>query len=164
MSKVRFVDDGLPCLTQRVCAQHSDWHILIGCLLLTKTDRKQARPALEMLFDRVPGPAEAAALKDPEDKEALRDVLEPCGLLNRRFQAIVELSRDYLDPSKRVPLDLSWVGKYAIDSYDMFALGAELHVADVEDPELTDWLVGFWEGRLEHWRVPAAMKTRKDFN
>lgn len=48
--------DDLPCATQRACAEVGPWHLLVGCMMLNKTDRWQARPAIRALFDLAPIP------------------------------------------------------------------------------------------------------------
>jgi len=149
-ARVRFVDDGIPCLTQRVLAPYGGWHLLVGCLLLNLTDRCQARPALEKLFELLPGPERGAALMD-SDGEA-RAILRPCGLVNKRIVAIREMSQDYLDPRKRKPLDLRYCGQYAIDSWDIFIGGARLLPEDTSDGELGLYLELMWETQ---WKKDA---------
>ena len=112
-------DDG-PCATQRACVGLGAWHVLVGCLMLNRTTRVQARRALRRLFALVPDPGRLAETPD----ELLLDILAPCGLGNRRLRALRALTEDWLE-GKPVE-EIRFVGRYALDSFDLFV--REVHV------------------------------------
>jgi methyl-CpG-binding domain protein 4 len=106
--------DDLPCATRRACVQRGAWHVLVGCLMLNRTTRTQARSALRKLFALVPEPGRLAAV--PDDR--LLEILVPCGLGNRRLVALRALTEDWLEG---LPVEeIRHVGQYALDSFNIF--------------------------------------------
>ncbi len=138
---VRFVEDGVPCLTQRTLRRYGPWHLIVGCLMLNQTDRRQARPALRRIFAMAPSPG--AFLR--ADRARMREVLLPCGLADARGLRLRQMSEAYVAGAP--PTRLPGLGPYAWDSYDIFINGALLHPEDVGDHSLRPYLVGAWEGR-----------------
>jgi hypothetical protein len=131
---------------QRTLAPLSDWHLMVGCMMLNQTTRRQAFPALERIFGLAPGPEEFLRLPDG----ALRPALLPCGLADRRMGGLRRMTAALLSG---VPvLKLPYAGQYAWDSYDIFVKGAVLHPSDVGDTSLRPYLEGVWEGR---WPPPV---------
>jgi hypothetical protein len=140
--RVEFVEDGIPCLTQRTLAPIGDWHLLLGCMMLNQTHRRQARPALVTIFERAGRPEDLAGAE-------IGDALLPCGLATRRERGIREMTAALL---AGVPvLKLPHIGDYAIDSWHIFARGVVLFPEDVGDHSLKPYLEGVWAGR---WPAP----------
>ena len=126
----RFVPDGVPCLTQRVTARLGTWHLLVGCMMLNRTERRQAWRALDALFDLAQGPEGLAAVPD----DALRKILQPCGFGERRLTALRALTEDWLEG---VPLaDIRHVGRYALASHAIFCRGERPDPETVQDGQL----------------------------
>ena len=110
-----------------------DWKILIVCLLLNQTSRKQVEPMIEHFFARWPTP-EAASLADEEE---MREVIRSLGMYNRRVKTIKNMSKQYLagfDDAK----DLYGCGKYADDTYRIFMKG-EWRDVEPNDHALNDY-------------------------
>jgi hypothetical protein len=126
--KIEF--DSEPCATQRACAALGAWHVLVGCMMLNKTTRTQARAALKRIFDLVEDPGELADVSD----DALLEILLPCGLANRRLRGLRAMTEDWLAGK---PVDrMRYVGQYAIDSFRIFVLHEEVVVRDDMDAEI----------------------------
>lgn len=129
-------DDGLPCGVQRALAPLGEWHLLLGCIMLNKTDRKAARRALAKIVRVAPDP-ESFVEKCVADDDIL-DAIRPCGLVSVRFARLVLMTVDYL---RGVPLgDIFGVGRYALDSHDVFIMGKKPDPALVSDHELKKYL------------------------
>ena len=143
-----FVEDGVPCLTQRTLAPMGAWHLLLGCVMLNQTHRRQARPAVEAILAAAAGPEEFAAAPDGPIAAALL----PCGLATRRLAVLRAMTEAHL--AGEHVLKLPGLGPYAWDSYDIFALGALLGPEDVGDLSLRPFLIGAHAGR---WAAPPRM-------
>ena len=132
----RFVPDGVPCLTQRVTVRLGTWHLLVGCMMLNRTERRQAWRALDALFDLAPGPEGLTVVPD----DALREILRPCGFGERRLIALRALTEDWLEG---VPIaDIRHVGRYALDSHAIFCRGERPDPETVQDHQLQLFLEG----------------------
>ena len=110
-----------------------DWKILIVCLLLNQTSRKQVEPMIERFFARWPTP-EAASLANEEE---MREVIRSLGMYNRRVKTIKNMSKQYLAGFENAK-DLYGCGKYADDTYRIFMKG---EWRDVESPFTKNELV-----------------------
>ena len=126
--------DDRPCATQRACAGLGAWHVLVGCLLLNKTGRKQARAALRLLFELVPDPGDLDGVADAE----LVPILRSCGLVNRRIVALRNLTADWLE-GKPVH-SIRHCGQYAWDSFDIFVDGLRIERRPDMDAEIGRYL------------------------
>ena len=125
------------------------WKLLVCCVMLNLTSRRQSEPVWDTLFERWPT-AESLWSDDRTSQEIIDDLTEllrPLGLQNRRALSIWRMTFDYLVLHPDVYLDridqLHGVGKYARDSFNMF-VGGEI-VDDVEDKELrryVEWTKG----------------------
>jgi hypothetical protein len=126
--------DDLPCTTQRACAEVGPWHLLVGCMMLNKTDRRQARPAIRALFDLAPIPEDLQNVRDDQ----LLAILHPCGLANRRLIALRAMTADWL--TGRAVKDLRYCGQYALDSYDIFVRHKHVALRADIDSEIARYL------------------------
>jgi endonuclease III len=129
------------------------WRLLVSCILLNRTQRKQVDRVVDELFRRYP---DAAALARAQH-ESLTALLRPLGLAEQRSVRLVQFSRDWLRLGAHELTErefvarlgaASGVGAYALDSYRMFVLGEWASVRP-RDKELRRWR----EWRL---RVDAA--------
>ena len=126
--------DDLPCATQRACVGRGAWHVLVGCLMLNRTTRTQARNALRKLFAAAPEPGRLADVSD----EHLLEILTPCGLGNRRLAALRALTEDWLEG---LPVEkIRHVGPYALDSFNIFVRGEHVEQRPDMDAEIRLYL------------------------
>ena len=89
--------------------------MLVCCMLLNLTNRKQVDTVRDELFDKY---------KTPEDMmnashDELAKILQPLGLYNRRAISLRKMSEGYVNGFKSVD-ELYGIGQYAKDSWEIF--------------------------------------------
>ena len=89
-----------------------DWKILVTCLLLNQTSRKQVEPMIEEFFKRYPDPNSIIFAGEEELKDRLRSL----GLVNKRTKTLIRFSREYLEVPWETAHELYGCGKYADDT------------------------------------------------
>lgn len=95
------------------------WKILVCCLCLNLTTRKQMEPVVEDLFHRWPTPKDLADADEAEITEVVRSL----GMWKRRSSTLKKMSRQFHEGKWSNVLELAGVGKYASDAYRIFMLG-----------------------------------------
>ena len=120
------------------------WKMIVGCVLLNQTSRRQVDRVIDELFDTWPTPR---AMSDA-DQGKLEDLIRPLGFQRKRAQTLIELSQRWdaleneIGPRDWDPetiSDLPGVGPYALDSYRIFHLG-DFSRCDSGDKEIMAWL------------------------
>lgn len=96
-----------------------EWKILVACILLNQTTRKQLNKVVWPFFERWPTPQ--ALLESPAEEIGL--MLKPLGFWRRRPLTLQKFSREYLSNSWKEPKELHGVGKYANDAWHIFIKG-----------------------------------------
>ena len=94
---------------------NNEWKMLVCCMLLNLTNRKQVDTVRDELFDKY---------KTPEDMmnanhDELAKILQPLGLYNRRAISLRKMSEGYVNGFKSVD-ELYGIGQYARDSWEIF--------------------------------------------
>jgi methyl-CpG-binding domain protein 4 len=112
------------------------WHILVACLMLNCTSRKQVEKVIRPFIDRGP-PPEALLAADPDD---IKRLISPLGFGVRRTANLLKLAEAYLSSNWMDARQLPGVGEYAGRSYDIFCRG----VIGSERPN-DHALVDYWE-------------------
>lgn len=97
----------------------NEWRILISCLLLNLTTRKQVDGVIFELFERYPTPE---SLLNAESIE-LQGLIKPLGMWRKRTQTLLRFTREYLDGEWEQAIDLFGCGKYANDAWRIFCVG-----------------------------------------
>ncbi len=105
-------------LLQELYNEHP-WRVLICCIMLNCTSRKQVDRIREDFFKKYPDPNRAVAANDEE----MEEILAPLGFRNRRTLAIKRFSNDWVNLEWKEPKELYGIGKYAQDSWDIFYKG-----------------------------------------
>jgi len=95
------------------------WKILVTCLLLNQTSRKQVEPMIERFFQRYPSPEVLAHA----DQEELYHYIKALGLANKRVKTLKRFSQEFLEGNWTSAKDLYGCGKYADDTYRIFIVG-----------------------------------------
>jgi methyl-CpG-binding domain protein 4 len=120
---------------------HTDpWRMLVCCILLNLTTRKQVDKVVDELFERWP----TAERMFWADESELQELLRPLGMWRKRTNTLRTFSYDWMRtyiPGEPVELsEMYGIGRYAIDSYKIFQLG----MVDIEvtDKELKKYLEG----------------------
>ena len=91
------------------------WKMLVCCMLLNLTNRKQVDTVREELFTRYKTPKDMMNANHRE----LADILKPLGLYNRRATSLRLMSAGYINGFKSVD-ELYGIGQYAKDSWEIF--------------------------------------------
>jgi methyl-CpG-binding domain protein 4 len=112
------------------------WHLLVGCLMLNRTTRAQAKKVLLDFFSLVGRPEDLTAVSDG----ALLAVLRPCGLGRRRLAGLRLLTEDYL--AGKPVSGIRFCGPYARASHEIFVEGLVPPPTEVTDAELVAYLEG----------------------
>ena len=92
-----------------------EWKMLVCCMLLNLTNRKQVDTIRDELFDRYKTPYQ---MKDADHSE-LAEILKPLGLYNTRADRLIKMSEGYVNGFKSVD-ELHGIGQYAKDSWEIF--------------------------------------------
>lgn len=96
-----------------------EWKILVSCMFLNQTGRKQVDSMREAFFAKWPD-AEAASKADQFE---MAEAIKSLGFKNRRSRAIIRMSQEFLQKEWVRPIELHGIGQYAQDSYDIFING-----------------------------------------
>jgi len=97
----------------------NEWKILISCLLLNQTTRKQVDKVIDDFFDRWPTPECFLSAHLGE----VSHLLNPLGFHNRRPLTIYKFTVGYLEGRWEEPIELYGIGKYANDAWRIFYRG-----------------------------------------
>jgi len=97
----------------------NEWKILVVCLLLNQTSRKQVEPMIADFFKRYPDPRSIIEASE----SSLVDILKPLGLVNRRIMILKKFSLQFLGKEWKTAKDLYGCGKYADDTWRIFCKG-----------------------------------------
>lgn len=96
------------------------WKILVCCLLLNCTQRKQVDQVIETFFEKFATPQSLLACADEEIAETIKSL----GFKNRRTKTLKKFSTEFLEKSwGQNPRVLYGVGEYAARCYEIMLLG-----------------------------------------
>ena len=96
-----------------------EWKVLVSCLLLNQTSRKQLDSIIDDFFKRYPTPDHMIMA----DEDELKEYIRPLGLANKRAKTLIRFSREYLTVPWVTAGELYGCGKYADDTWRIFCLG-----------------------------------------
>lgn len=116
------------------------WKIMVCCMFLNQTTRKQVDKIRDEFFEMCPTPQKAISA----DREVMSTLLKPLGFQNRRTNNIKKMSQEFLDKQWNHVSELQGIGQYAQDSYNIFILG------DLTVQPNDKILNKYMEWRLEH--------------
>lgn len=115
-----------------------EWWVLVACVLLNCTQRKQVERALPELRRRWPDAAAMALARADE----VADVIRPLGFANRRTTNLQAMADAYLLGRWTHARDLPGIGEYGARAWEVFCRG-ELGEAPPRDHAL----VLYWRWR-----------------
>jgi|TARA_B100000424_G_scaffold269851_1_gene267755 methyl-CpG-binding domain protein 4 len=95
--------------------QTDGWKMLVCCMLLNLTNRKQVDTVIDELFGRYPTPED---MMNAEHSDVV-DIVQPLGLYNTRAERLIKMSEGYVKGFKSVD-ELYGIGQYAKDSWEIF--------------------------------------------
>jgi len=122
-----------------------EWRILVCCLLLNQTTRRQVDKIIDEFFLKYPGPVSMCMASGEE----LHALIQPLGLANKRVKTLKRFSHEYLTKTWQEAKDLYGCGKYANDTWRIFCRGDWEDVSP-QDHALNNyhgWLRGYYESR-----------------
>ena len=91
------------------------WKMLVCCMLVNVTNRKQVDTIRDKLFSKYPTPKDMMKAEHSE----LVDIIKPLGLYNTRADRLIKMSEGYVKGFKSVD-ELYGIGQYAKDSWEIF--------------------------------------------
>lgn len=109
-------------LLQEIYQKHP-WRVLVCCMFLNCTSRKQVDQIRGEFFRRWPT-AKKAMLADPAE---MTELIKSLGFGNRRSLSIIRMSQEYVVKKWKEPIELHGIGQYAQDSWDIFINGKTVH-------------------------------------
>jgi len=95
--------------------QYDGWKMLVCCMCVNVTNRKQVDIVRDELFSRYPTPQD---MMNAEHSE-LVDIIKPLGLYNTRAERLIKMSEGYVNGFNSVD-ELYGIGQYAKDSWEIF--------------------------------------------
>ena len=93
------------------------WKMLVCCMLVNLTNRKQVDTVRDKLFFKYPTPKDMMKAKHSD----LVDIIKPLGLYNTRAERLIKMSKGYVKGFKSVD-ELYGIGQYAKDSWEIFQM------------------------------------------
>jgi len=93
------------------------WKMLVCCILLNLTKRKQVDGIRHELFSKYPTEYEMIEA----DEDELSELLKPLGLYRKRAKTLIKFSWMWINGFSDVE-ELHGVGKYAKDSWEIFQM------------------------------------------
>lgn len=95
--------------------QDDGWKMLVCCMLVNLTNRKQVDTVRDKLFNKYPTPKHMMRAMHSD----LVDIIKPLGLYNTRAERLIKMSEGYIKGFKSVD-ELYGIGQYALDSWEIF--------------------------------------------
>lgn len=92
------------------------WKMLICCIFLNQTSRKQVDQIRDEFFDLYPDPKSAIEA----EHEQMAEIIKVLGFKNMRTKRIKKFSQQFLEIKWNNPIELHGIGQYAQDSWDIF--------------------------------------------
>lgn len=105
-------------LLQEIYREHP-WRMLVCCILLNCTSRKQVDRVRDELFKRWPD-ARAMGSANPEE---VAEIIALLGFKNKRAKTLIWFSMQWESLEWIEPEELYGIGKYAQDSWEIFQKG-----------------------------------------
>jgi endonuclease III len=128
-----------PYNTRQEQYRDEPWKMLMVCFMLNQTSHKQVDQVRHEFFLRYP---DAKAVLDAPDQEIV-ELIRPLGFYNKRVKAWKKFCQQWLDVGQDAPglaqlMEMSGVGKYALDSWKVF----QLYQYDTQvDDHVLNWYV-----------------------
>lgn len=92
------------------------WQHFVGVICLNCTGRKQVKKVLPVLFSVAPTPVHFLNTSE----KTVKRIIESLGMVNIRYNRLLQMSNDYLTWDGEDATMLYGVGKYGSDSYRLF--------------------------------------------
>ena len=96
-----------------------EWLILVACMMLNRTSRKQVEPVLAVFSKRWPTPETFLSAK----REDVVAVVTTLGFKNRRTDSLLKMTAMYVQHQWTHVSELPGIGDYASRAWEMFCAG-----------------------------------------
>jgi methyl-CpG-binding domain protein 4 len=96
--------------------RENPWKMLVCCLFLNQTTRKQVDKIREQFFLKYPNPK---SLLEHSDEE-IENLIQPLGFKKVRTKRLKRFSEEFISIDWKEPIELHGIGKYAQDSWEIF--------------------------------------------
>ena len=116
---------------------NSPWKMMVCCILLNQTNRRQVDRVIDELFARWPYSSIMAGIESKSETQELVDVLRPLGFQRRRATTLIRFSRDWCQG--KLMAECYGIGPYALDSFRIFYL-RDYSRFESGDKEIAAWL------------------------
>ena len=110
------------------------WQHMVAVIMLNQTGRKPVKTVAPIFWSRWRSPQ--AFLEATPDE--VRDVIWSLGMINRRYERLVQMSLDFLTWDGKDATMLYGIGKYGSDSYEIFF--KQNYAVEPTDKELIRYL------------------------
>lgn len=97
----------------------NEWLILVVCMFLNQTSRKQVEKVLPTFVKRWPRPKDLLEA-DPEE---IRNLVRSLGFVNRRTDNLLRMTEAYLSNGWKHAKELPGIGAYAARAWEIFCEG-----------------------------------------
>lgn len=94
---------------------HDEFLILVSCVMLNQTSRKQVEKIFKQFVERYPAP-EALARADLNE---LSSLIKPLGFYNRRARTLIRLAQAYISKPWKSVRELPGIGEYAAQAHQI---------------------------------------------
>jgi len=105
-------------LLQEIYREHP-WRMLVCCIMLNCTSRKQVDHVREKFFRRYPTPQSVVSASSGE----MEEIISLLGFKNKRANTIKRFSKEWIEADWKNPIELYGIGKYGQDSWEIFQKG-----------------------------------------
>ena len=95
------------------------WKMLVCCIMLNHTTRKQVDKVREKFFEQWPNAA-SMILSNPD---FVIETVRSLGFYNKRAKSLLQFSKDWIEKDWKTPDELYGIGSYALDSWNIFVEG-----------------------------------------
>jgi endonuclease III len=114
--------------------QAATWQHMVAVIMLNQTGRKPVKTVAPIFWSHWRSPQ--AFLEATPDQ--VRDVIWSLGMVNRRYERLVQMSLDFLTWDGKDATMLYGIGKYGSDSYEIFF--KQNYAVEPTDKELIRYL------------------------
>lgn len=118
--------------------------ILVSCVMLNQTSRKQVEGVWPTFVSRWPTP-EAFLQADINE---VRNIIKALGFANRRTENLVKMTQRFIAGEWKHARELPGIGEYGARMWEIFCRG-EIGKTPPKDHALTK----YWEWYIQHWPV-----------
>lgn len=126
----------------------NEWLILVSCMLLNCTTRKQVEKILPQFIERWPTPEEFTKANAADVEELCRSL----GFAKRRTKNLMQMTEYYLKRTWKHASELPGIGDYASRTWEIFCQGK----LGTEAPK-DHALVRYW-----NWRIQLEQRQREE--